>query len=119
MAINKASKNRYLNTVQAIAASPRVDQFLIGFTSRAGVHRFAEYRPYEYEHLVILADKLNDKEAKGLEEFLQTKCKSDSKTAAGRKYHKRRKKLPYTKGGSSRTPNKPIHSVYMVWWEPY
>jgi len=50
--------------------------------------------------------------------FLQTKCKSDSKTAAGRKYHKRRKKLPYTKGGSSRTPNKPIHSVYMVWREP-
>lgn len=46
---------RYFDTVDSIARSPGVEQFLIGYTKRAGAARFREHRKFEWEHLVIIA----------------------------------------------------------------
>jgi hypothetical protein len=110
---------RHRNTVWAIAASPYVKQYLIGFTARSGYQRFLEYRPLKYDHLVIIADKLNREDAKQLEQYLQVSHNHDRRSAAHIKYNKRRTNNRYypSDGGGKGKPAALIHSVYMAWWE--
>jgi hypothetical protein len=118
VAIRQKRLQGYVNTVWAIAASRYVEQFIIGYTYRPSVQRFAEYKVNEYEHIVVLADRLTQEEAKIVERHIQNACKSNKRNASWKKYHDYYRKLPYYPGANSPTPNKNIHSVYMVWWEP-
>ena len=118
MALHSKRVDRYFNTIWAIAASKYVKKFHIGYTSRAGFGRFTDYKRFGFDHLVILADKLTEKEAKTLEDDLQQRCRRDKRELPWRKYHDKRRKLSYRPGFASPTPLKKSHSVYMVWWEP-
>jgi len=49
------------NTVDAICASPRVAGCIIGYSSK-GSARFTAYRPCGFQHLVVLADGLSQRD---------------------------------------------------------
>ena len=66
-----------MDTVWAIAASPYVKHYTIGYTSRAGWERLKEHRTWGYQHLVILADKLNRNSPTNLEITLQRRIRAD------------------------------------------
>jgi hypothetical protein len=72
-----------LRTVWAIARSPSVEQFVIGYTYRSGEMR---RREYHYDHVVILAEKLNRIDALNLEGCLQSAIKKYPQRASYRKY---------------------------------
>jgi hypothetical protein len=118
MALRLKRIEGYLDTVWAIAASKYVEQFLIGYTYRAAIHRFAEYKSQAYDHLVILADRLTESDAKALEKILQSRVRDDKRRAYFQRYNKRRRGKRYYPGRKSPKPYKKIHSVYMAWWEP-
>jgi hypothetical protein len=120
MTLQKKRLQLYRNTVWAIAASKYVHTFYIGFTSRSAFQCFGWYRKKGCEHMVLLADRLTEKDAKGLEEYLQCECrKADKRIALRRKAHKKNiLNSRYYLGAMSRTPKEKVHSVYMVWWEP-
>jgi hypothetical protein len=119
MPLLKRRLERYRDTVWAVAASPYVEQYLIGFTTRSGYRRFLEYRALEYDHLIIIADKLNREDAKQLEKYLQEARNHDRRSAAHIKYNERRRNSRYfpSHGGIKGNPEGLIHSVYMTWWE--
>lgn len=119
MAIGSARYESYLNTVWAIAASKYVEQYVIGFTSRAGISRFNEYKALGYDHLVILCDRLTRKDALDLEHYLQRAIREDRRFASYTKYHLRRRDGPTYRnyGNTDNDPSALIHSVYMAWWE--
>ena len=112
--------NRYLDTVWAIAASKYCQQFIIGYTARSGRQRLLEYRyNHRYQHLVVLADHLNRKDALALEGMLQNAIKEDKRHTLYRKYcPDRRDKRHFPSAGQATSdPAEPVHSVYMAWWE--
>jgi hypothetical protein len=120
MAFTPARLKRYLNTAWAIAASPYVEEYLIGFTARSENARYKEYKVWDYDYLVILADKLTRFDAKYLEQYLQRELLRDKRSTAFHRYNKRRRGLRYypSHGGIEGDPEAKIHSVYMAWWEP-
>lgn len=112
--------DKHLNTVWAIAASPFVNEFMIGYTSRAGYDRLREHSyNYSYQHLVILADRLNREDAHQLERSLQEAIKEDRRRLLYRKYCGDRRDGRYYKSAGQGTadPLQRVHSVYMTWWE--
>jgi hypothetical protein len=117
-------KERFYGTVWNIAKSSRVQTYIIGFTSKSLRERFRPYRYNEYEHMVILCDKLNQADALALEKFLFLAIKDAKKIREDRhvydKYDPKRRLGPYrgSSGGTSVNAESPIHSVYMVWWAP-
>lgn len=107
----------HLETMRAIAASEFVRGFYIGMTSRDPFRYWAWYRRKKYDHAVILADWLTERDAKFLEKHLQYECyKADKRTPLWRKAHKNHKKGRYHLGAKSRRPKQKIHSVYVAWW---
>jgi hypothetical protein len=118
MPLRDTQIERYEYTIWAIANSEYVKRFLIGYTSRAGIYRYNEYKRLGYEHLVILADRLTEIDAKNLEQKLQDKCWNDHRRALYQKYNRKRRDKPYRPGTPSRSPHKKLHTVYMAWWEP-
>ena len=107
----------HLKTMRAIAASNCVEKFYVGFTSRDPFRYFGWYRRNGYDHVVILADRLTEKEAKDLEKYLQDRCrKADKRTPLWQKAHKNLQKGQYVLGAKSPTPKRKIHVVYMAWW---
>lgn len=56
MAVRSARIEGILDTIWAIAASPYVGGYTIGYTSRAGHARLKEHRAWGFKHLVILAE---------------------------------------------------------------
>lgn len=115
--MNSDKMDFYFDTVDAIAASPLVTQFVIGYTSLSRTQRFSGYKTREFEHMVLLADRLSEKDAKELERYLQRKCRVAKRFVTWRKYHKRFRTLDYRPGTKSDDPDKKKHSVYMVWWQ--
>ena len=121
MAIQERRIIDLLDTIWAIAASPYVAGYTIGYTSRSGHDRFKEHRTNGYHHLVILADKLEQKEATKLEVTLQARIREDRRFTAYRKYDPDRRDGPiFPSIGNPKTDNtfEQTHSVYMAWWEP-
>lgn len=109
-----------LDTVWAIAASPYVGGYTIGYTARAGHERFKEHRRWGFNHLVILADKLNRVDASALEMRLQEQVRKDRRHTHYRKYDPSRRDgplFPSVGRASAETGHLPIHSVYMAWWD--
>jgi hypothetical protein len=110
----------YLDTIWAITASEYVSQYVIGYTSSQLWRRYSGYRALGYEHIAILEDKMTRDDALLLEEKLQFAIKKDKRHTIYRKYDKdRRDKRYFRSAGQATThPKKPVHSVYIAWWEP-
>ena len=77
---------RLVYTVYAIASSPLVEEFVIGFTARPGWARRAEYRRRGYHHLAIIADGLTREAALDLERTLQAMVRTDRRWHLYRRY---------------------------------
>lgn len=110
-------------TVETIARSPLVKEYMIGYTSRQGLKRRSEYiRQHGYEHLVILADRLTQSDALELERALHDYLKEPEvrTTSSWKKYEKsRREGIHYESAGPRlQRADAPSHSVYMAWLEP-
>ncbi len=111
--------DEYVETIKAIAASPRVSEFAIGYTSRSGRARHQEYKYCEgYQHLVLIADRMSLQDSHALERRLQEVCQHDKRSALYRKYSpSRRDNRYYPSAGQGRAdPVQAVHSVYMAWW---
>ena len=109
-----------LNTAWAIAASPYVHQFMIGFTAQPLKMRRSQYGTvHGYQYLVLLADRMNRADALSLEENLQLAVKQDRRHTLYRKYCEvRRDERYYRSAGPAGTNQHDlIHAVYMAWWE--
>jgi hypothetical protein len=120
MPMRMARREAYLETVWAIAASPYVETFVIGYTYRSGLARYREYHAVGYDHLVIIADRLSRKDALDLEEYLQLGIRRHRGLASYRKYHGRRRdtRTYRSHGSANADPNDLVHSVYIARWEP-
>lgn len=108
-------------TINAICASPFVNEYMVGYTSRPGLKRRSGYvRDHGYPHLVILADRLNRQDALALEEALHSFLKFGPEvkaTFAYKKYENTRREGSHYKSAGPRLadPDALIHSVYMAW----
>lgn len=105
-------------TIYDIASSPRVESFVIGYTSTPIEQRFQSYRKMEYESVVILASNLTMPDALKLEQALFESIKRDRRFASFRKYHRKKREKRYfpSAGRGSPSPLELVHSVYMAWW---
>lgn len=118
--LRNARIDRYYGTMWSIAASRYCNEYMIGFTARAGSSRLAEYSyNHGYQHLVVLADRLTRAEAHQLEGALQGMVKADKRSVLYRKYDaSRRDGRHYPSAGQATSdPTAKVHSVYMAWWE--
>gem|GEM_PF-5348938 len=107
----------YLDTVGVIVSSRSVDTFYIGFTSQSSHTYMGWYRKHGYEHAVILADALTERDAKQLERHLHDACRdADKRSVLWRKAHKNLKDMRYFLGAKSNRPNDKVHSIYLTWW---
>jgi hypothetical protein len=106
---------RYFDTVDSIARSPGVKQFLIGYTKRAGAPRFREHRKFEWEHLVIIADRSTYAQANALEKYLQKQRLKKPKWCTNLKYSETHRIRAFNPGKKSDRRSEKIHSVYMLW----
>lgn len=111
---------QYFGTVWAIAKSPEVEQYIIGFTARSSFERLKEYKKIEYDYMVIIADKLTRKQAFQVEKYLQIQATTNRREVTFTKYNKRRRGKAHraSYGGVQGRPDDLIHSVYMAWWCP-
>lgn len=108
----------YLDTVRSIIRSPDVREFIIGYTSRSSARRLAEYRNDQgYQHLVVLADRLGQKDAHALERLLQDAVRQDKRSQMYQKYHpvKRDGRYYRSAGKNTADPAAKVHSVYIAW----
>lgn len=114
--MQKKRLEAHLKTMRAIAASKSVRKFYIGFTSRDPYLYCAWYRRNGYDHTVILADWLTEKDAKLLEKYLQECCyQADKRTPLWLKAHENIQKGRYYLGARSPRPKEKIHAVYIAW----
>jgi predicted GIY-YIG superfamily endonuclease len=117
--ISQFQINHLLNTIEAIARSPQVRQYVIGYTSKAPHIRFGQYRGRGYHHLVVLATQMVREDALDLEAHLQERVKSEKDHVLYQKYREKKRDRPHARsaGGSKLDPNGLGHSVYMAWIE--
>ncbi|MDX2385125.1 hypothetical protein GOD60_14130 [Sinorhizobium medicae] len=108
--------DRLGNTVDAICASPRVTGYLIGYSSK-GSARFTAYRPHGFQHFVILADGLSQKDALDLEEHLHMRIEADQAALSYQKYREKSRGRHHRSSGGITSEDGMNHSVYMAWWE--
>lgn len=120
--ITVARVKKCLATIETIVSSPAVDQYLIGFTGLSAQEKGDQYRRkgIDFEHLVILADKLDCTDALTLERKLQQRTLlGDESIVVTQKYHaekKARGSLHASDGGTSRDKSIKDFSVYIAWW---
>jgi hypothetical protein len=109
----------YLDTIWEICHSKYVTQYVIGFTSRSAKERRQEYRKGKINHLVVVADKLTQRDALDIESAIQQKAVKDKRSALYQKYHdkKRDGRLYMSHGSSKKGSIAKAHSVYMAWWD--
>lgn len=121
MTIRRSRVERYLNTIDAIALSPAVAHYRIGYTKRAAKLRADQYYATEWDHYVTLADQLSRDEALWLEETLQSEVRGSSKREIlYRKFDPSIREDVYRRsvgGVSDGHDADPTHQVYMVWTE--
>lgn len=109
----------YLDTVWAVAASPYVAGYVIGYTAQQRWSRHGAYKAAGWRHMVILEDKLTRSDAIWLEGRLQAAIKADRRHTNYRKYDPARRDGRHypSVGRASGDPSALVHSVYMAWWE--
>jgi hypothetical protein len=115
----KSEVERLVNVIEAIAGSPQVHHFVVGYTSQSAKKRGQQYRAEGFAHLVILADKMISEDALDVESALHEAMKAgiDKRSALSRKWHSEKSEDVYRRstGGHSKRPLEPIHSVYIAW----
>jgi hypothetical protein len=109
----------YLDTVWAVAASPYLSGYVIGYTAQQRWARHVSYKTSGWQHMVILEDKLTRADAIWLEGVLQKLIKRDRRHTNYRKYDPERRDGRHypSVGQATSDPSAPVHSVYMAWWE--
>lgn len=100
-------------------------EYLIGFTARSALKRGDQYRNFRiptdkkfknYDHLVLVADKMQREMALELEERLDSRIKtSDKRLKLYQKYGNRECSYRSSYGGVKGKPNDFIHAVYIAW----
>ena len=107
-----------LSAISEIVKSPAVEGYNVGYTARSGWDRLKEYLRVDYRHLVILLDKLPQREASAIECELQRRACADRRSLLYRKYHPDKRNGPAypSVGGAKHDPSTAIHSVYIAWW---
>lgn len=76
-----------LATVEAIASSSSVNEFLVGYTRQSAGQKGDAYRRLDFKHFVILADKMTMSDGLRLENALQKRTMGDPQSPVHRKYH--------------------------------
>lgn len=114
--ISQVSVNYQLETLRAIAASPNVNDFIIGYTANPA-QRQKQYRSVNYNHFIILAAGMTREDALSLEKRLQDAVKADPTDILYRKYDSDRREMGHSKsyGGVLGNPSERTHAVYMAW----
>ena len=112
-------RHAILATIDAIARSPMVEQYLIGVTSDS-VSRSAQYTRIGYDHYVVLSLKLSAPRALELERYLFDSATSSKRSSLYRKYHhdKREGRHHSTLGRNRVVGNRKRYDVYIAWWSP-
>ena len=116
--------DRCLDTIWAIASSRYCGQFVVGFTAQSISGRMAGfYYRNNFDHMVVLADRLSRVDCLKLEEALQSECKFGKARGEPyrRKYHTDHRSdryRPSIGNAGHINPEAKIHSVYMAWIEP-
>ncbi|NKC30214.1 hypothetical protein [Falsiroseomonas selenitidurans] len=108
---------RYLATIRAIARSPDVREYIVGYTSNV-TNRQAAYRGVKMPHLVVLAAEMLQDDALDLESALQTAIKDgDKRSLLFRKYNGPRISRPNARSrGAKRLPvGDRSSAVYVAW----
>ena len=93
---------------------------MIGYTARTGAVSLARHAQYEFQYLVVIADKLTMDDALNLEGILRDRCLENPKHLTCKKYvesRKKRRRIRSWGGTNRRNALHKIHSVYMVWWD--
>jgi hypothetical protein len=105
-------------TVNAICASPEVEQYCIGLTATP-LNRQRMYRraiALMYPHFVILATDLTKEQALEMEAELQAAVKSSKTARLYRKYDPERRDAAHRASvGGSKNYTSNDYSVYMSW----
>jgi hypothetical protein len=108
-----------LKTIDTICKSPSLGQYLIGFTVHSAGAKGDSYRQHNFDHLVILADKMTRAVALDLERRLQREIFDvDRRCRMFQKYHEEKRKngiIFSSFGGSLREAMANEFSVYMAW----
>lgn len=108
---------RYLATIRAIARSPDVREYIVGYTSNI-TSRQAAYRGVKMPHLVVLAAEMLQDDALDLESALQTAIKDeDRRSLLFRKYNGPRivKSNARSRGGKHLPVDDRSSAVYIAW----
>jgi hypothetical protein len=120
--LRNATIEQYYNTIWCIAASRYVGEYMIGYTRRPLRNRLSEYsRIHGYQYMVVLSNGMTLAESMQLEQLLQDAVKQDRKHTLFKKYcsHRREQRYFPSQGPISASPQAPVHSVYMAWWDAY
>jgi predicted GIY-YIG superfamily endonuclease len=118
--ITESRIEKCLATVRSICASSSIDQYLIGYTKESAASKGDKYRSrVGFHHLVLLADRMTQRDALTLEEALQTRAKRDRRSVLGKKYHHEKRSLAHapSTGGVSLEETEAICAVYIAWWD--
>jgi hypothetical protein len=116
-----------LEAIESICAAERLDEYLIGFTSRNCAQKADFYRGLGFEDLVALADQMTDDAALDLESQVQKEIIINQwSDLVFRKYHSEKKDKVlkssnpeaalYRSSGGRKHPGKPC-LVYIAWWD--
>jgi len=109
-----------IDTIAAICRNPSLREYIIGFTALDAVEKGNHYRRIGFDHLVVLADKMNRPSALDLEGRIQSRIFSGENRKLFNKYHAEKRvngHVYQSYGGSPRDGADLNQSVYMVWWE--
>jgi hypothetical protein len=113
--------DRYFDAIVAIAYSPRVKDFSVGYTYRTAAHRLREQRRYDkWYNVVTIAEKMTYNDARTLEIYLQYRCiEEDRRYVTYTKYYGPHRMRAYNPGKKSplHLRDEKIHSIYMMWRE--
>ncbi len=110
---------RHINTIWTVAASPYVNQYVVGVTAQLSEKRFQQYRQAEFDHFIVLSNGWNALEALWLERELQSYCKHSDVQELGfpdkYKFVDRNEPHRASLGGASCADKE--YLVYMAWWD--
>lgn len=103
--------------------SPQCREYIIGITSRSARERFRAYRQNDYQCFVILADRLSQRDALELEQYLHPasernddRPRVDTTSLIYLKYWPMRRESYVPSTGGLRAGEGDSYSVYMVWF---
>ena len=111
-----------LATIETIVSSEHVHTYLIGHTGLSAGQKGDQYRRPDvgFEHLVIIADKMDCESSLDLEDALQARTLwGDPTSIVARKYHPEKRKLGKSirsHGGTKKDKDEKSFSVYLAWW---